>query len=107
MILNKHTKKFLRDVYNKRPKEKTLSLMECPRIGGYSEDGENFSIYGFLPDRFSQYTDSEVREYLDENMREEIYSPYDCTGKRFTEWISFHRNPNGRISYVHRMGIDV
>lgn len=80
-------------------------------------DGEGWSYYGFvMGEQFADYydvdstfelTDAEIQEWFDEIMRVEIYSDYDCTGKAFTEYISWHRNPNGAISYVHKMAVDV
>ena len=106
-MLPKEVKRFLRRVYNQKPKREITSLMDDERIGDFSEDGEYFCVYGFLPEFCGNFTDDEIKEYLDEYMRETFNSPYDCTGWRFTLWIDFHRNPCGRISYVHRMGIDV
>lgn len=107
MLLGEKEKRLLKKMFKKTPWRGIPSLMDEERAGDFNESGENFSLFGFLPEKFSKYSDDEIRELLDENMREEIRSPYDCTGKRFTMWIDFHRNPCGRISYVHRMGIDV
>lgn len=100
-------KRALKQICKLSPWQGICSLMNEERIGNANEDGEGFTEYGFLPDKLSVYSDEEVQEWIDENMWEEIRSPYDCTGKRFSYWIHFHRNPCGRISYVHRMGIDV
>lgn len=35
-----------------------------------------------------------------------ICSPYDCTGKRFTSYVSFSRQPAG-IVMIHRWGTDL
>ena len=70
----------------------------------YSYDDEYWTEYGFLSG--TDYSDEEVREIIDE-MRYRICSPYDCTGKPFTMWIDWHRNPSGLISFVHRVGLDV
>lgn len=51
-------------------------------------------------------TDEELQEWFDE-MRIVINSDYDCTGRAFTRYISWHRNPNGMVSYVHALGLDV
>lgn len=82
------------------------SLADEPRIGNYSDNYEAFSEYGFLPERYNAWSDEEIEECIDD-MVEYVTGPYDCTGKRFTMWITWHRNPGGRISYVHRFGIDV
>lgn len=107
MFEEKKVRKAFSKLFNQRPWKGIPSLMDEERIGNATEDGEYFSLFGFIPEKFNKYSDEEIQELLDECMREEIRSPYDCTGKRFTMWIDFHRNPCGRISYVHRMGIDV
>lgn len=107
MILDKKEKRIIKKMF-KQPQWRGIpSLMDEERLGGFNESGDNFSLFGFLPEKFSKYSDAEIRELLNDLMREEIYSPYDCTGKRFSRWINFHRNPCGRISYVHRLGVDV
>lgn len=35
-----------------------------------------------------------------------FYSPYDCTGQRFTAGIDFYKVHNGTWIY-HRIGVDV
>lgn len=107
MIFDKKEKRILKRAFRLSPWQGIRSLMDEERIGNASEDGEGFTEYGFLPEKLGVYSDEEIQEWIDENMWEEIRSPYDCTGKRFSRWINFHRNPCGRISYVHRMGIDV
>ena len=53
-------------------------------------------------------TDVDVREYIDEYIRvRPPYSAYDCTGRPFTAWIDWHRNPCGLISYINHMRLDV
>ena len=107
MVLDKKTKKILSKVFRQRPKREVTSLMDDERVGYCPEDYESVRLYGFLPEAFNSFTDDEVRAWLDDEMRVTINSPYDCTGKWFTCWITFHRNPNGRISYIHRMSLDV
>lgn len=70
----------------------------------YDEDGEGWTEYGFFS--AEGLTDEEINEYV-EGMRAEIRSPYDCTGKAFTMWIDWHRNPDTSISVIHRLGLDV
>lgn len=99
-------RKFLKKWEGQRPAKEVLPLMDKER-NHYDEDGEGLTEYGFLPEKYSKFTDDEVNEFLNEFMKLEIRSPYDCTGQRFTQWIDWHRNPCGRISYQHRIGIDV
>ena len=107
MTLGKREKKIIRKIYRQSPWRGIRSLMDEERIGDASEDGESFTEYGFLPEKLSEYSDEEIQEWIDENMWEEVCSPYDCTGWRVSHWLHFHRNPCGRISYVHSLGIDV
>ena len=51
-------------------------------------------------------TDDDIREILD-SYRYIVNSPWDCTGQPTTCWITWHRNPTGLISYIHRVGLDV
>lgn len=82
------------------------SLMEEPRCAYKNDEFDSDLIeYGFLSHR-TDLTDEEIEE-LKEGMRLVIRSPYDCTGKLFTEWITVHKNPSGLVSYVHHMGLDV
>ncbi len=75
------------------------------RVG---EDGETWKEYGFVfPEDIDLGSDEELRDWFEENMAVRIFSDYDCTGRAFTTNITWHRNPSGLISYVHRMAIDV
>ena len=69
-------------------------------------DFDTCKLYGFieLPEDMS---DGEIDDWFEWNMRRRINSPYDCTGQWFTEYIDWHRNPDGVISFVHTMGLDV
>ena len=93
-------------LYKQKPAPEILSLSEEPRIGDYHRDYDAFTEYGFLPEKCNAWSDDAIDEYVDD-LRERVTSPYDCSGQRFTHWITWHRNPNGRISVVHRLGIDV
>ena len=81
------------------------SLLEESRLACRDEDWETCFEFGFLSKR-TDLTDEEIEEMV-EDMTIRIYSPYDCTGKRFTRWITTHRNPSGLVSYIHEMGLDV
>lgn len=91
----------------------SLPLMAKGRVHYADDDYEAYTEYGFLsnykgePLDGIEYTDEDIREFIDDNMRMRIYSPYDCTGKLFTMWVEWHRNPSGLISYRHRVGLDV
>lgn len=70
----------------------------------WDDDGEGWREYG-ISDEMGGWSDEELREYFDEH-RYVIYSDYDCTGRPFTQWVEWHRNPNGSVSYVHQVGLD-
>lgn len=115
MIDPKKERKLLKKFFSQKPIKPMISLSETPRqrCKAYYEDGvrkynyEGLCEYGFLPEPLWKYSDEEIKEYIDEEMWVNIYSPYDCTGKLFTQWITFHRNPCGSVSFVHSMGLDV
>lgn len=83
---------------------KAKPLTERSRFITDHDDWDSYTEYGFL--HGTDYTDEELEE-IREDMRLRVTSPYDCSGQRFTMWITFHRNPSGLISYTHRIGIDV
>lgn len=111
---DKNVRRFLRKAYRigHAPALAKPSLMEQERLHCGEEDYEYFTEYGFLPEKYygkslNDLSDDQLKDWVEENMVERVNSPYDCTGQRVTCWISWHRNPCGRISYVHRLGIDV
>lgn len=82
------------------------------------EDGEGWRLYGFvMGEEFSDWydlaettddlTDEDIDEWFEGHMAIRIHSDYDCTGRAYTQWIDWHRNPDGSISYVHQVGLDV
>ena len=83
---------------------RTAPLTDKSRIYSGADDWDTYTEYGFL--NGTDYTDEELDE-IREDMRLRVTSPYDCSGQRFTMWITFHRNPCGLISYTHKVGIDV
>lgn len=99
-------RRFVRTIFKLSPAREIRPLSEEPRIGNANEDYDAFTEYGFLPEKCNTWSDEDVQERIDD-MVEYVTGPYDCTGQRFTMWIAWHRNPGGRISFVHRLGIDV
>ena len=108
MALTKKTKrlwkKFYKNREGRRAKGDTLrhSLNEKARVR-WDEGGEGGREYGI--EFMDGWTDEEINEYFD-SQREEIHSIYDCTGRPFTRWIDWHRNPDGSVSYVHQLELD-
>lgn len=82
------------------------SLVDSPRSGCGGDDLDTMVQYGFFDGH--KMSDADVREFINEYIRIPLpYSPYDCTGRLFTVYVSWHRNPTGLISFVNHIGIDV
>lgn len=82
----------------------TASLTEHDVVVVDRGDQESWYHIGIMDPESD--TDAEIQEYFD-GMVVEIHSAYDCTGRPFTRYIHWHRNPNGMVSYVHAMTLDV
>lgn len=93
-----------RRVHKQKVKE-LKPITEVSRCYYYREDYDS-SFCEFWLEDLQGWTDEDIKEYV-EDMWERINSPYDCTGKRFTIYIHWHRNPCGLVSFVHYMGIDL
>ena len=76
-------------------------LTEAKRVHG---EWDSWTEFGFL---CGDYSDEEMQEFVDSIRIRPRYSAYDCTGEAFTMWIHWHRNPSGKISIVHHIGLDV
>ena len=71
----------------------------------FDENGDGGYDYCLMSD--DGETEDEIRELAKSAVGyPPICSPYDCTGKRFTEWIDVHRVPAG-FAVIHRWGLDV
>lgn len=104
-VIDKKTKKLLKKLMKQKPSKPIVSLMYEPRVR-YSEDGESVTEYGWVDPE--DYTDEEIQEYFDEQWKHVNWpAQWDCSGQLFTVCIDWHRNPNGMISYVHHMALDV
>ena len=106
MITTKREKKFYSKIFGMRPLRPLQSLLYEERQRVQYESEPDVIRYGFLPEKMSQFSDEDLQIIIEEMMWMDIRSPYDCTGKPFTKWIDWHRNPNGRISYQHYIGVD-
>lgn len=88
------------------PLEKPLT----ERWRGIMDDecGEFGYDYRIFPtENPDDWTDDDIEEYIRcEVGYPPINSPYDCTGRRFTMWTNWSRQPIG-IVMVHRWGLDV
>ena len=93
-----------RKVYRKKQAVPVKSLQDdWHRI--YDEDGEGWKEFGFF--EADGMTDEEIQEYVDDMRIDPNFPAWDCSGLAVTAWIDWHRNPNGWISVVHRVSIDV
>lgn len=118
MVIKRYTNKhgwddISREMFDRRierrvHKQKVKELKPITEVSRYYYDREDYdsSFCEFWLEDLQGWTDEDIKEYV-EDMWERINSPYDCTGKRFTIYIHWHRNPCGLVSFVHYMGIDL
>lgn len=104
--MDRMVKKMLKQLAKQRPASPILSLQDDLHVL-YDKDNQGWKEYGFY-ELEEDYTDKEIDELLWEEIgREYTWTPYDCTGQAFTCWIHWHRCPNGMISVVHRVCLDI
>ena len=110
MKFTKQQKRILSRIMNKgqaSPKQ----LLEVPLSDDsrwlYDKNSEGVTEFGFV--EVDDETDEEIDEWFRENVWRRIPSHmfWDCTGCLFTWSLSWHRNPNGLVSFVNRMSYDV
>lgn len=77
-----------------------------PRVR-VDEDGEGWREYGIIPADLVNEAEGDIDGWLWSLFGVEIHSPYDCTGMPFTVMIDWHLNPDGSVSFVHWMSLDV
>ena len=68
----------------------------------FNDDGYGYIKKVLIPRRL---TEVEKQELADDNWMT-VYSPWDCTGQRFTRDIRFYHVPQGTWFY-HFIGIDI
>lgn len=101
--IRKHVYK---QIYNKGEKADIASIRDKSRIT--KSENENYDEIGFFPDHMAAWSDTDIEEYCTAWVAQnDIYSPYDCTGKLFIMYVSWHRNPCGLISYKAHWCLDV
>ena len=108
MTIRKIAKKIAKKRFRNCRDPYAASMMEAPRKGNCSYDG--YTEYGLyeLSEEQKSMTDQELRDAVYEAFAIPSWnSPYDCTGKAFTEYITIHRNPCGLVSIIHHIGYDV
>ena len=108
MTFTKQQKRMLSRMLNQGACEDPKPLWAEDRCiaasSGFDSDSYTF---GFL--EFDEWmTDEDIDSWFDEYMRIRIPPNmyWDCTGRAFTNWISWHRNPNGWVSFVHCVAYD-
>ena len=66
------------------------------------ENGETWCEYRLLPPMsIEDIEDMKNWEWIC------INSPYDCTGRAFTQSIHTHINPSGMVSWIRYKGLDI
>ena len=113
--INEYRRKYVKDIRDefRRIDRQFPDPLEKPLTEGWrsqidDEYGEDGTDYRILPvENPDDWMDEEIEEYImGEVGYPPICSPYDCTGKRFTSWTSWSRQPAG-IVMKHGWGLDV
>jgi hypothetical protein len=105
VVIDKKTKKLLKHLMKQKPSKPIVSLMDEPRRM-YTANGESITEYGWCDPEGC--TDEEIQKYFDEqHLKVNWPAQWDCSGQMLTVSINWKRNPNGMVSYVHCMALDV
>lgn len=96
---------FAKNFKKQKPKKPIKSLQDDWR--GYQKEGdyEAWTEYGFF--EAEGMTDEEIDEAVEEMKIRPAFPAWDCSGLTFTLWITWHRNPCGWISVIHRKAVDL
>lgn len=79
-----------------------ISISDDYRYRVRHESGETWCEYRLLPPmRLEDIEEMKEAEWCF------INSPYDCTGRTFTQYIHTHINPSGWVSWIHYKGLDI
>ena len=116
MTFTRKQKRVLSRIFNQGEADPE-KLLEFPLHGQhrtlYDVDTETEIEYGIF-DFDDWFTDEDIEDWFDENMRISIPSwmYWDCTGCRFTWDIRWKRLPvtepgHNPVSFIHRIQIDV
>ena len=97
-------KRCYKATHSEKPK-KLFPLVITPRIAYDPNDPESWTEYGFIKES-EQWNEQDIQEWKKEEWIR-ICSPYDCTGKPCTMWISTHKNPCGLVSFIHKKALDL
>ena len=88
--------------YNKKQGKELKSLQD-----GWHSIGDWDSWTEFCFFEADGMTDEEIEEAVNSYRIEPSFPAWDCSGLAFTAWITWHRNPCGWISVVHKIDLDV
>lgn len=106
MTFTKKQKRVLSRLLGEKKAKPKASLTEDSRYR-YDAETETVSEYGFI--EFEEwFGDSEIDLWFEQCMWRRIpeHMWWDCTGQAFTVDISWHRNPCGLVSFVHKYQYD-
>lgn len=107
MIIGKLERRIIKRVMKcKEPAKQIVSLLEDTRVR-WDDDNMYCREYGFVDPEDA--SDKEIDEWLHDTFERHVHWPaqWDCSGQLFTISIRWHRNPNGYVSFIHSMGVDV
>ena len=94
-----NTKRFLRGQLKLNVKEDRLSASLSDKLRvHYDEDG--YTEYGIIDARSKKKVIKQIEIPI-------CNCPHDCCGHAFTEWIDANPLPGGKMSLIHRVGINV
>lgn len=120
-MFSKRQKRAIKEFYKRSNRASSDSLAVSLRVKNRTivdDDGEGWTDYGYLDDdayftimrdtgEYAVFSDEAIDNYFRDYVMVRIYSDYDCTGQAFTDWLNWHMNPDGSVSFQHHMSIDV
>ena len=102
-------KKLIKTAYKRRIRRLPDDALELPlwhSTRRRTTGDESMVEYGFVSrEEVEEYPSAEecVRDLFE--VRND--SPYDCSGRFVTGWLHWHENPDGSVSVVHHMFLDI
>lgn len=100
------TQRVLMSTHNQRKPHEIGGLMDEKHVVVTDKKYEESITEFWIEDGLQDWTDEEIRDYM-KDMECHNNTPYDCSGKMVTYWITFHRNPTGLVSFTHHKCLDV
>ena len=99
-------RKIVKDFYKQDPAPEKMPLLSESRTYADPDDWEGYTEYGFLPNRYDDLPEDALRD-LEKELWEYTGCAWDCSGRMFTVSLHLHRNPSGKVSFIHRRAIDI